>query len=388
MKPAIIAIGYNRPDSLQRLLDSLDSAIYDFDDIPLIISLDRASNNQEVEKVAYDFEWKFGEKIVRTFPERQGLRKHIISCGDYTEEYGSVILLEDDLQVAPTFYKFIYQALNFYKDDQRIAGAALYSHEWNGYRNLPFRPEFSDYDAYIGQFSISWGQSWTYDCWKKFKKWYSKNDGRLCLRNDKMPSEINRWPDTSWGKYFAHFMIDEDLYYCIPYHSQSTNNSEPGQHNKIVQTQFQVSLDSKHSSFSFPEFDEAIKYDMYLERMGMESCFNNEVGKAGVCMDLYGGRDHGNNRYLLSSKILDYRIVESFGIQLRPHEQNVIKHVKGDDFFLYDTFQSEKNTIKSHDSQFQRLDYYYYSSGWRQALQYSLLGIIQGIKKRFRKGKK
>lgn len=387
MKPAIIAIGYNRADSLERLLMSLDSAIYEFDDIPLIISLDLAANHLEVESVANTFNWKHGKKIVRTFSERQGLRKHVISCGDYSEEYGAVILLEDDLQVAPTFYKFVYEALNYYESDKRIAGAALYSHEWNGYRNLPFTPEVSDYDSYIGQFSISWGQSWTADCWRKFKNWYAQNEGKLTFKDEKMPSEITRWPETSWGKYFAHFMIDEDLYYCIPYHSQSTNNSEPGQHNKIVQTQFQVSLDSEHLSFSFPDYEHAVKYDMYLERIGLEEYFEEGIQKDGVCVDLYGGRAHGSNRYLLSSCLLDYRVVESFGLQLRPHEQNIKKHVAGEVFFLYDTSKEEKNLVNKNDNQFQRLDYYYYSSGWRQALKYALLGIRHGFEKHLRKKK-
>ena len=48
-----------------------------------------------VEKFATEYNWEYGEKIVRTFPERQGLKKHILQCGDYTSKYDVVVILED-----------------------------------------------------------------------------------------------------------------------------------------------------------------------------------------------------------------------------------------------------------------------------------------------------
>ena len=49
---AIIAVGYNRLDSMTRLLSSLTKASYDCDNVPLIISID-ASGNQELLTLSY-----------------------------------------------------------------------------------------------------------------------------------------------------------------------------------------------------------------------------------------------------------------------------------------------------------------------------------------------
>ena len=152
INPAIVLIAYNRPDSLQRLLESIKRANYESDQISLVISIDRADNFSDVYDVANSFEWIYGEKIIRTFDERQGLKRHVLSCGDLTEKYGAIIALEDDLIVSEDFYRYATQALNFYNEDQKVAGIALYSHGWNGYSSVAFSPVKNQYDTYYGQF--------------------------------------------------------------------------------------------------------------------------------------------------------------------------------------------------------------------------------------------
>ena len=106
IKPVIIVVAYNRPNSLQRLLNSLAQADYTgYDSITLIISIDY-SNSPEVISAAKNFTWEFGHKEIIKHSENLGLKKHIIFCGDLTEQYQSVIILEDDLVVAPAFYNY------------------------------------------------------------------------------------------------------------------------------------------------------------------------------------------------------------------------------------------------------------------------------------------
>ena len=62
MNPAIVVVGYSRPDTLKRLLQSVGNATYHDGDINLIISLDKADNEENVVKVANDFEWRFGNE--------------------------------------------------------------------------------------------------------------------------------------------------------------------------------------------------------------------------------------------------------------------------------------------------------------------------------------
>ena len=157
MKYAIVAVGYNRPDSIEQLLKSLLNANYAGDQVDLVVSLDKGQRQQEIVTVAEKMSWPHGEKIVRAFPERQGLRAHIIQCGDLTEKYDAVVVLEDDLMVAPHFYSYVKQTVDRYVDDDRIAGISLYKHQTHPGVNRPFEPANNGYDVYMQQFAMSWG---------------------------------------------------------------------------------------------------------------------------------------------------------------------------------------------------------------------------------------
>src|SRR5690606_11898173 len=135
--PTIIVIGYNRPKSLQRLLTSLSKAHYPEGNIRLVISLDN-SGTLEPLRLAEAYDWPYGEKRVIHHEQRLGLRNHVLACGDLTEEYGDVLVLEDDLFVSPYFYEYTARALAFYENEPRVAGISLYSQQFNQTANLPF----------------------------------------------------------------------------------------------------------------------------------------------------------------------------------------------------------------------------------------------------------
>jgi len=127
MDIAIVAIGYNRPLSMKRLYSSLAAADYLGDDVTLYISLDKGEKQSELISDAEAFNWPFGKKIVRSFPEKQGLKKHVLQCGDLVEKHDAIIVLEDDIIASPCFYNYVKQAVAFYGDDSRIAGISLIS---------------------------------------------------------------------------------------------------------------------------------------------------------------------------------------------------------------------------------------------------------------------
>ena len=149
MNIAIITVGYNRPDSMQQLLNTVVNADYENDKVDLIIS------------IAENIKWSYGEKKIRAFSERQGLRNHIIQCGDMTEYYDAVVVLEDDLMVSKYYYTYVKQALAFYCDDCKIAGISLYKHQTHPGVYRPFEPVNNGYDVYMQQFAMSWGQCWS-----------------------------------------------------------------------------------------------------------------------------------------------------------------------------------------------------------------------------------
>ena len=263
IKPAIAIIGYKRIDSLIRLLNSIKNAFYPVNNITLVISIDKSEKQEEIKNIIDSFNWDHGEKIVILHSERQGLKKHIISNGNLSLKYGAVIILEDDLFVAPDFYNFIYQAVNFYESCEKIAGIGLYSHEWNGYAHAPFIKRIGEADVFAGQFSITWGQCWTSTRWKDFMNWLSVNEEYKY--NFYIPERINRWSKQSWGKYFASYIKEKDLFYIIPNISMSTNFSEVGQHSSFANTDHQVSLWlCQNKKYIFKNFENLYKYDMLL----------------------------------------------------------------------------------------------------------------------------
>lgn len=342
MKPAIVAVGYSRPADLLRLLISIENAFYETNNIPLVISLDKASNESEVIKVAEEFQWSHGEKIIRTFPIRQGLRKHVIQCGDLSEKYGAVIILEDDLIVSPNFYTYTQKALDFYHDNPEITGISLYSHEWNGYARRNFQPMADGFDVYWGQYGISWGQCWTKEWWSRFKSWYELHEDRLNY-NPRIPRVINHWSNQSWGKYFNNFIVEKNLFYIIPRLSLTTNCSDVGQHVKIPDNVYQVRLlCSKKEYYAFPKSEEAIRYDMFFENMKLSNEFREESANGGICINLNGiERTEIKERFLLTTQDLPYKVIKSYGLMMRPYEMNIYFNIPGNVIRLYDTKTSE-----------------------------------------------
>ena len=342
MKPAIIVVGYNRPNSLKRILNSINKAHYKTEDITLIISLDKANNEEEVVKVAENFFWKHGQKIIRRFSERQGLRNHILQCGDLSNKYGSVIIIEDDLLVSPDYYEYTSSALQFYENEECVTGIALYSHEWNGYARKNFVPIADEFDTYLGQYSITWGQCWTKKWWNQFKTWYLTHEDKLS-NNSSIPININNWSEKSWGKYFVYYIVESNKYYVIPRISRSTNFSDIGEHVRITDNVHQVRLmTGAVKQYNFAPTDKAQKYDIYFENLRVQDFFP-KYKEDGITIDLGGyGRNSGKNRYILSTLCLPYKIINSYGLQLRPYEMNIINEVPGNSIFLYDTAISSK----------------------------------------------
>lgn len=210
---AIVTVAYNRVKSLSRLLNSLLCA--DIDNAPLIISIDK-SNTNEVERYANDFIWPYGEKKVITHKENLGLRKHILSIGQLLDYYDAVIVLEDDIIVAPGFYKFAVAATKFYCNDNNIAGISLYNYPFNYQTFEPFDALKSEYDVYFMQIAMSWGQVWMRDSWRRFYNWYeqTKHNKLACINNIYCFKE---WGEKSWLKYHIAYCIDQNKYFVYPY---------------------------------------------------------------------------------------------------------------------------------------------------------------------------
>ena len=344
----IVVVAFNRPRSLARLLGSLSKACYPSDNVPLIISIDRGENNGDVLQVANNFEWTHGEKKVVYQEKNLKLRRHVLKCGDISQEYGGVIVLEDDLYVAPDFYNYAVQAMSFSKKDSRIGGISLYNHLYNVTVFEPFEAIDDGYDNWYFQFASSWGQAWTAEQWLAFRKWYEENEGKD-LSGDDIPATVTNWSASSWLKYFIKFLVVTDKYFIYPRKSYTTNFGDSGTHVDSNNTNFQVPLCGEiRDAFHFSKLDEASGvYDSFFENVTLAKHLNLE--KSELSVDLYGVKARGTHRYFLTSQKLDCKIIKSFAREMRPVEANVLFDIPGNDFFLYDTQTEAKNAFVSND---------------------------------------
>lgn len=318
MNLAICAISYNRPNSTQRVLDSLKAGIYGSDKVDLIISIDN-SGNDAIEDIAKKFTWPYGFKRVITHCKRLGLRNHVIEVGSYTQEYDGLIVLEDDIYVAPSFYLYAKACVTKYADDSSIAGISLYSFKGNYHRNfIPFSPLQSDSDIFLMQNAQSWGQVWMRKQWKEFKDWYDSHSDDF-HEMPHLPKSICSWKK-SWLKYHTRYCIETNKYFVYPYTSFSTCCNEAGEHVKKTDNHLQVSLFyGEKKEFNL---NPIVKYDAFFEN---EILYKKlKLTSKELCIDIYGEKGNRlNRRYWLTRETKPYKILAKYGLFYRPIENNI-----------------------------------------------------------------
>ena len=337
---AIVVIAYNREKSLGRLLHSLNLAMYPVDvDVPLIISVDK-SENELVRKTADDFVWEHGTKNVKLHENNLGLKEHVLLCGNYTEQYDGIIVLEDDLYVAPAFYMYALAALKHVDDDDRIGGVSLYNHRLNVHVREPFEALDDGYDNYYFSFASSWGQAYTREQWAAFREWYEAHKDED-IASGNVPVNVSSWSEKSWLKYYIKYLIDTNKYFLYPRISYTTNFGDEGTHAAKSDNDLQVPLSGKRRAeredFNFSTLDESgAVYDAYFENLRLKN-YLSEYKAEDISIDLYGYKQDGAlTRYILSSRSLQFKIIQSYGRRLRPIDANIAMKLEGNDFFLYD----------------------------------------------------
>ena len=344
MDIAIVAVAYNRCDSLQRLLKSLEKAYYEWP-VTLIISVDK-SKTDVVEKFADDYQWPHGDKIVDKHDKNLGLRPHMMSLGKWFDRFDAIAVLEDDIVVSPNFYSYTQQTVEKYHNNPDIAGVSLYSFKVNYQTGIPFTPVKDNNDVYFMKCGMSWGEVWMRDSWKQFYEWYLNHQDFPVLPH--LPYTICSWNDKSWLKYHTRYCIEENKFFVHPYVSLTTNYGDAGEHstgsaNTLYQVPLQMGL-KKH--YMLPELGEdVVLYDGFFENLSLYKILG--LNDENLCLDLNGsGQNRQSKRYWLSTRVLDYKIIDSYGINYRPIELNIIIKNVGKNIYLYDTSIEVKNPNK------------------------------------------
>ncbi len=135
----IVLFVYNRLNCTKQTLEALQK-----NDLAskseLFIYSDAAKNKNDLEKVAKVREYiknidGFKKIIIRKRKANTGLAHSIISgVTKVVNEHGKIIVLEDDLVTSRYFLRFMNEALEAYKDEQRVASIHGYIYPIN---NLP-----------------------------------------------------------------------------------------------------------------------------------------------------------------------------------------------------------------------------------------------------------
>jgi GT2 family glycosyltransferase len=167
MPPAPIALfAYNRPTHLARTLEALrdnplahESRLHIYSDGPRT-----SRDEQAVAQVRHVIRKTngFAEVTIHEQTANMGLARSIIAgVTELSELYGSVIVLEDDLVVAPGFLTFMNQALVHYEHASRVMAISGYL----------FPVEHPEHLASTFFFSApaSWGWGTWHRAWKQFQ---------------------------------------------------------------------------------------------------------------------------------------------------------------------------------------------------------------------------
>lgn len=335
---AIIIPVYNRPVALGRLLRSLAATKPAGRGATLVFSQE-GDCTPEVAGLCDTFAWPHGEKQIRRHPEHLGLREHILACGDLTSEFSTVVLLEDDLCVAPGFLTFAQEAVAFYGQDERIAGISLYAFCFNELAQVPFMPLDDGYDTYFVQSASSWGQVWTRSMWRAFRAW-QRPATREAPHFDVLHPAMRAWPEDSWKKLFNLYLIESDRYFVVPRRGYSTNLGEVGTHYFQIHTQHAAPLTlGTHPPTRFAPLDaRACRYDAYFEiEPTTLHCHCPHLRPYAFQVDLLAQKDAG---WLSAPLVLTSRpappsdTVLSFGLRFFPPALNMVFDEPGTVFRL------------------------------------------------------
>ncbi|CAG8721971.1 13035_t:CDS:2 [Dentiscutata erythropus] len=221
-------ITQNRPQSLERLMQSLNSSIYFGDDISLAINMDRGADPVTI-KLCQTFKWTFGHKFVRHRVVQGGLLTAVVESYYPTDYNEYAILLEDDVELSPFYYIWAkYAVLKYrYGIDKSLSGRILRG------------TIYPNQSPYLSQVPCSWGALYFPEIWHEFRIYQNArlNDIHgLNLQKVIVPeSRSNRWK-ASWKRFFIELVYLRGYVMLYPNYedfvSFSTNHLEKGVHNR------------------------------------------------------------------------------------------------------------------------------------------------------------
>jgi len=327
--PAIVIPVYRRLGHLQELLSSLEKADYGDKQIPLVFKTHQGVSN-EVLSFCKAYKWTHGNKTVIKDEEQLQLDENLRRCADLSEQFGSVIILEDDSYVSPRYYQYALAVLALPSDD-RIAQFSLYRYGFNAISGLPHEIPDDEYDAFFIQKTSTRGQLFTWQQWKAFREWLQDMPGP----DKRLPEYIHSFGLNNWELQHNWFLIEQDKYVLSPKLSVVSNQGPSGVHHtsNIDSGYFQAALQIHPRSWRLPSFQQSqLKYDAYFE---IEPAFFTALNEYDFVTDLNGHKpvEILGNAHTLTSKTASKSLI-GYSMGLKPLEINILWENHGNDIRL------------------------------------------------------
>ena len=166
----ILLFVYNRPEHTRRCIESLLKNSLAFES-NLFIYADGAKDSTQQEAVNEVRNYirniqGFKQITLMERSENWGLARNIIDgVTTQVNRYGKVIVLEDDLVVAPYFLQFMNEALEVYKDEPKVGHIQAC--------------DFTQDTTLPDTFLIKWTGSWGWATWDRAWKHFNPNGKEL-----------------------------------------------------------------------------------------------------------------------------------------------------------------------------------------------------------------
>lgn len=241
LAPVVLFV-YNRAEHTQRCLESLkanelaaSTRLYIYCDGPK----EQASQAERdritaVREIVRKEQW-CGEVIIETQETNRGLRSSVIAgVTAVVNQYGKVIVIEDDLVLSRYFLSYMNQALSRYESASEVAQVSAYA--------FPANTASLDTDAYFMPLSTTWGWGTWARVWNAVdfnttdftllsdpqQKRAFNLDNAYDYYNMLMDQTGERVPISSWGILFWWHVFKNRSLVLYPKHTMVSNTGFDG----------------------------------------------------------------------------------------------------------------------------------------------------------------
>lgn len=206
----VIVFAYNRPNHLRQTLAALakntlanESELFIYCDGAKESATDeQKASVADTRKVAHDTSGFKGVTVVER-PQNIGLMNNIVGAvTEIVNKYGRVIVLEDDMITSPGTLQYFNDALEAYKDEEKVMHIVSYMfpHRW------PLPETFFYTVPYPGGGWATWSRAWKYypsnieelydywkDKWRYFNYWNHDEDDLVKQLVDNYNGTLRTW---------------------------------------------------------------------------------------------------------------------------------------------------------------------------------------------------